>query len=280
MPIGRGEFLPAGRACAVMGVLNVTPDSFSDGGELVDVEAAVARAREMRKAGAAILDVGGESTRPGAADVDIDEELRRVVPVIRALVDRLGAIVSIDTRKAAVFRAAHEAGARILNDVSGLEDDPEMADAVGRSDASVVIMHMRGQPTTMDGLVDYEDVVASVRDDLGRRVERAEDAGIARDRIAVDPGLGFAKTHAQSLDLIRRVAELHALGLPIVAGPSRKRFVGAITGREVPRDRDVGTAALVAHLAAAGVEVVRVHAVDACVDTLRVQQALAEGLVS
>lgn len=280
MPVGRGHTLPAGGACAVMGVLNVTPDSFSDGGELEGVEAAVAAGRRMRDAGAAILDVGGESTRPGADAVPIEEELRRVVPVVRALVERIGLPVSIDTRKAEVFEAAFESGASILNDVSALTHDAELGPAAARTDAAVVLMHMRGEPSTMDELSSYDDCVRDVAAELTSCIERARSCGIDDARLAVDPGLGFAKTHEQSLDLVRRVDELHGLGLPLVVGPSRKRFVGAITGRDDPRERDAGTGALVGHLARAGVEVVRVHAVGVAVDVVRVERALAGGSVS
>ena len=261
-----------------MGVLNVTPDSFSDGGRLGDVDAVVARARQMRAAGAVILDVGGESTRPGAEPVGVDEELRRVIPAVTALVERVGLPVSVDTRKRAVFDEAWEVGASMLNDVSGLTHDPELAPFVAGTDAAVVLMHMRGDPRTMDARAGYGDCVAGVRDELRERVDAAVAAGIARERIAVDPGLGFAKTHGQSLDLVRRVSELHDLGLPLVAGPSRKRFVGEITGRSAPRERDAGTAALVGHLARAGVEMVRVHAVAPAVDVVRVERALLIGL--
>jgi len=280
MPLGRGQFLAAGGPCAVMGVLNVTPDSFSDGGELPGVDAVVARGRRMRADGACILDIGGESTRPGAEPVHVDDELRRVIPAVRALVERVGLPVSVDTTKSAVFLEAWSAGASMLNDVSGLEHDAGMAAAAAATDAAVVIMHMRGNPRTMDSLAEDGDPVLLVRDGLSDRVSRAEAAGICRSRIAVDPGLGFAKSHDQSLELVRRIAELHDLGLPLVVGPSRKRFVGAVSGREDPRDRDPATAAFVGHLAAAGVECVRVHAVASCVDTIDVQRALVEGLSS
>ncbi len=277
MPLGRGQTLATGGKCAVMGVLNVTPDSFSDGGRLTDVETVVAVGRAMRDAGAVILDVGGESTRPGAADVSVDEELRRVVPAVRALVERVGLPVSVDTRKRPVFAAAWDAGASMLNDVSALSHDPELAPFVADTDAAVVLMHMRGDPRTMDDDAAYGDCVLEVRQELSRRVAAAEAAGISRSRLAVDPGLGFAKTHVQSLELVRRVRELHDLGLPMVVGPSRKRFVGDITGRDQPRDRDAGTGALVGHLARCGVEVVRVHAVPAAVDVVNVEAALASG---
>ena len=280
MPVGCGQTLPAEGSCAVMGVLNVTPDSFSDGGVLDGVESVVAAARRMRDAGAAILDIGGESTRPGAEEVGVDEELRRVIPAIRALVERVGLKISVDTRKAAVFEAAYEAGATILNDVSALTHDPDLGPAVAATDAAVVLMHMRGEPGTMDGLASYDDCVKDVRAELEGCVMRARSFGIDDARIALDPGLGFAKTHEQSLDLVRRVDELHTLGFPLVVGPSRKRFVGVITGKDDPRQRDAGTGALVGHLARAGVEVVRVHAVSVAVDVVCVERALAGGFDS
>jgi dihydropteroate synthase len=261
-----------------MGVLNVTPDSFSDGGELADVEAVVAAGRRMRDAGACVLDVGGESTRPGAEGVPLDEELRRVVPAVRALVERVGLPVSVDTRKRPVFEEAWDAGASLLNDVSALTHDPEMGACAAETDAAVILMHMRGEPATMDSDAVYEDCVGDVRRELEDRVTLAESAGIARARLAIDPGLGFSKTHPQSLELVCRVNELHDLRLPLIVGPSRKRFVGEITGREHPRERDPGTGALVGHLARCGVEMVRVHAVQPAVDVVRVEEALAAGL--
>ncbi len=272
--LGRGRSLPPEALPAIMGILNVTPDSFSDGGALRTVDLAVQAGRRMAEEGALILDVGGESTRPGASEVTVDEELRRVVPVVRALVERVGLPVSVDTRKAAVFREAWASGASILNDVSGLAQDPEMAAAAAAAEAAVVVMHLRGTPGTMDSLAAYEDPVTDVISELGARLAAAERAGIPRARLLADPGLGFAKTAEQSWEIVRRIQEFRALGLPLVVGPSRKRFLAAATGREDPRDRDPATAVVAAHLARAGVEILRVHAVRPCADALRIARAL------
>jgi dihydropteroate synthase len=247
MPVG---FLSVGRT-AVMGVLNVTPDSFSDGGRYSTVAAAVARAREMTEEGADLIDVGGESTRPGADDVSPDEEIARTAPVIERIAS-LGVPISIDTRKAVVAKAALDAGASMVNDVSGGLFDPAMLPLVGDRRVPVVLMHMRGDPKTMDGLVSYGDVVVDVRRELAERVTAAKHAGA--EEIFIDPGLGFAKTTAQSLELLRRIDELSSLGFPLVVGPSRKRFIGGELA-----DRLEGTLAACAWCAIHDVAVVRVH---------------------
>lgn len=257
-----------------MGILNLSPDSFSDGGEILDVEGAVRAGRRMREEGAAVLDVGGESTRPGAGEVPVDEELRRIVPVVRALVERVGLPVSVDTRKSAVFAEAWAAGASMLNDVSGLWKDPEMAPLAARTEAAVVVMHLRGTPETMDLLARYRDTVEEVRRELGDAVKHALDRGIPGERLWIDPGLGFAKDAGQSWEIVRRIRAFGSLGLPLCVGPSRKRFLGAATGRTDPKDRDAATAAVVAHLAREGVAMVRVHAVAPAADAAAVARAL------
>jgi len=244
-----------------MGILNVTPDSFSDGGLYSSVPSAIAHAHRMVDEGADVIDVGGESTRPGAEEVPADEEVRRVAPVVEA-VAALGVAVSVDTRKAPVARAALDAGAIAVNDVSGGVFDPEMLPLVAERGCDVVLMHMRGSPQTMDSLVGYADVVAEVGEELSRRVAAAVAAGVARERIWLDPGLGFAKSPDQSLELLARVDVLRSLGHPVLVGPSRKRFVGHVTGGD-PADRLEGTAAAVAWCAMSGVEMVRVHDVGA-----------------
>lgn len=246
-----------GGRTAVMGVLNVTPDSFSDGGLYAGIEAASARAKEMVAEGADLLDVGGESTRPGAEDVSVDEELRRVVPVIERIA-ALGVPVSVDTRKAAVAAAAIDAGAAIVNDVSAGTYDREMLPLVAERGVDVVLMHMRGTPKTMDAEAEYTDVVTEVRRELVERVSAAQAAGVATERILVDPGLGFAKGAEESLEVVRRIDELAGIGRPLVVGPSRKRFVGHILDSPID-DRLEGTAAVVAWLASRGTDVVRVH---------------------
>lgn len=255
-----------------MGVLNVTPDSFSDGGRYVDPAAAAAHAREMARAGADIVDVGGESTRPGASPVDEAEEIARVVPVIEDLVGTLAIPLSVDTRKAAVARAAVEAGAAIVNDVSG-GADPALLHVAAGTGAGLILMHMRGEPATMAGLTEYGNVVADVRSELGARVRAALAAGVPRDRLAVDPGIGFAKNAAQSLRLLREIEAFQELGLPLVVGTSRKSFIGRVLDAGV-RDRLIGTAATVAWLAGKGVDVVRVHDVPEMSQVVRVIEAI------
>jgi dihydropteroate synthase len=250
----------------LMGVVNVTPDSFSDGGLYLDPEAAVAHGRELAEAGAEILDVGGESTRPGAEPVGEAEELRRVIPVIQGLV-AADCHVSVDTSKAAVAVAALEAGAEIVNDVTALRGDPEMASLCAERGAGVVLMHMLGEPRTMQEDPRYDDVVADVRAFLVERLEAAVAAGIDEERIWLDPGIGFGKTAAHNMELLRRLGELRDLGRPLVIGTSRKSFIGRVDGS--PADRRLGgTIASSVLAAAAGAEVLRVH------DVAEVRQAL------
>lgn len=252
-----------------MGIVNVTPDSFSDGGLYLDAEAAIAHGRELAAEGADILDVGGESTRPGAEAVSDERELERTLPVVEALAGETGAgvPVSIDTSKAAVARAALDAGAAIVNDVTALRGDPDLAELCGERGCGLVLMHMKGSPRTMQEAPIYGDVVDEVRAFLVERIEAAMSAGVAEGRIWVDPGIGFGKTVEHNLELLRRLGELRALGRPIVIGSSRKRFLGSLTGREVDGRLGGSVASNVLALAA-GAEVFRVH------DVLAVRQAL------
>jgi dihydropteroate synthase len=249
-----------------MGVLNVTPDSFSDGGRYATVDAAVARAEQMISEGAFIIDVGGESTRPGAEDVDANVEIERVVPVIERIASS-GRLVSVDTRKAVVAKAAIDAGATIVNDVSAGAYDPAMLPLIADRGVPVVLMHMRGTPQTMDQHAVYDDVARDVIGELNERVAAARDAGIEAGNVLIDPGLGFAKTPQQSLELLRRIGEIAALGFPLIVGPSRKRFVGHVLGAEVD-DRLEGSIAASLWCAMHGVAIVRVH------DVLAVRRAL------
>jgi len=242
----------------IIGIVNVTPDSFSDGGQLPSADAAIAHGERLMADGSRLLDVGGESTRPGAAAVPVSEEIARVVPVIRGLVRRGIGPVSVDTRKAEVARAALDAGAVIVNDVSGLRSDAELAGAVGDAQAGVILMHMRGTPETMDDLATYDHVAPEIAAELAALAEKAERAGIARERIAVDPGFGFAKTATQNLRLLDELASVVALGYPVAVGPSRKRFLGAATGRPV-EDRDRATAVACALAWERGARLFRVH---------------------
>jgi dihydropteroate synthase len=257
---------------AVMGVLNVTPDSFSDGGRFLDADAAVADGERMAADGAAFIDVGGESTRPGSAPVDEAEELRRVMPVIERLARRLEVPVSIDTRKPGVMRAALAAGAALVNDVGALQA-PDALDAVAASGAAVCLMHMRGEPGTMQDAPVYEDVVGEVRQFLRRRVAACEASGIARARIVIDPGFGFGKTLEHNLALLAGLQELAADGLPVLVGLSRKRMIGALTGRP-GGERLAGSLAAAVVAVQSGALIVRAHDVRETVDALSIVAAL------
>jgi dihydropteroate synthase len=259
-----------------MAVLNVTPDSFSDGGRFVEVHAAVAHARAQVDAGADIVDVGGESTRPGAARIPLAEELDRVLPVVRRLADD-GIVVSVDTMRAEVARAAVGVGARIVNDVSGGLADPQMHEFLTECDVPYVAMHWRGHSTEMDALARYGDVVADVRAELGGRLAALASAGVDLDRVVLDPGLGFAKTAAHNWALLRRLPELLELGRPVLIGASRKRFLGELLadggGPRPVDDRDAATDAVTALASFAGAWAVRVHDVRGSRDAIAVARA-------
>jgi dihydropteroate synthase len=261
----------------VMGVINVTPDSFSDGGSWFDAESAIAHGLELVEAGADILDVGGESTRPGAARVEPAEELRRVVPVVRELAAR-GIRVSVDTMRAATARAAVDAGAEIINDVSAGLADAAMVPTVAETGAVYVAMHWRGHSDRMDSLTEYADVAAEVRDELALRVEALVAAGVSGDRIILDPGLGFSKTGAQNWEVLGRLEVLGELGLPILIGASRKRFIGSLLPEGATMaERDLPTAVVSALSARAGAWGVRVHDVQATRRALDVVGAWQSG---
>ena len=258
----------------VMGIVNVTPDSFSDGGEHATTEAAIAHGLRLAEEGADVLDIGGESTRPGADAVALDEELRRVIPVIEALAQRTTLPISIDTSKPEVMRAAVAAGAGMINDVYGLRREGAL-DAAAALGVPVVLMHMLGEPRSMQEAPVYDDVVADVHRFLAERIFAAEMAGIAKSRIVVDPGFGFGKTLEHNLALLARLDRIAALGVPVMAGLSRKRSIGQLTGRDDPHARIHGSVA--AHLIAAqrGAKLVRVHDVAATVDALKVWAAVS-----
>ena len=268
-----GRILKLDRA-RVMGIVNVTPDSFSDGGAHADADAAVAHALRLAEEGADILDVGGESTRPGAGEVPVEEELRRVVPVIERLARETALPVSVDTCKPEVMRAAVAAGAGMINDVRALEAEGAL-DAAAALGVPVVLMHMRGQPRSMQDAPHYDDVVAEVHRYLAERIFAAELAGIAKKNLVVDPGFGFGKTTAHNIELLARLERFAELGVPVLAGLSRKRSIGELTGRGVPAERVAGSVA--AHLVAVqrGARIVRVHDVAATVDALKVWEAVA-----
>jgi dihydropteroate synthase len=279
-PNRRVTGLPELDRCGVMGVVNVTPDSFSDGGRYFEPQAAIEHGIELLSAGVDYLDVGGESTRPGALRVPVEEELRRIIPVIKALAQK-GAIISVDTMRAQVARAAVEAGARIVNDVSGGQADPEMIPFVASAEVPYILMHWRGHSVDMNSRAVYGDVVAEVRRELAEHVQRAVSGGIAADRIVLDPGLGFAKTAVHDWALVGHLDALHSLGRPLLIGPSRKRFLGRLLAgpdgepRPAP-DRDVATIALAALVAAHGAWAVRVHAAAEAIDAVRVAAAVGD----
>ena len=261
----------------VMGILNVTPDSFSDGGLYLDVDAAVDHALRMVQEGADIIDVGGESTRPGAEPVPADEEMRRVLPVIERLTAQTDVTISIDTYKSSVAREALKAGACIVNDISGLRFQPEIAAVAADANAYLVIMHSVHTPATMQVNPRYDDVVAEVKSFLGRQSLAAQQSGVPRERIIIDPGIGFGKTVEHNLELLRHLPELAELGYPVLVGVSRKSFIGAILGGAVPSERLEGTIAAVALSIAGGARVVRVHDVGPVVKAVRVADAVLKG---
>jgi len=255
-----------------MGILNLTPDSFSDGGKNTD---AIAAAFALHEAGADIIDIGGESTRPGAEPVLPEEEQRRILPTIKTLA-RAGLCISVDTRNAATMEAALDARATIINDVSALRHDPASAPLLANHTCPVILMHMRGTPQTMMHHATYTDVVAEVRAELAERVAEAEQAGIARHRITIDPGFGFAKTAEQSLELLRSLPELHALGLPILIGASRKSFIAHACGASKVANRLPGSLAAALFAASQGAHILRIHDVSETRQAVRVWQNLTQ----
>ena len=266
--------LISGHGPVLMGVLNVTPDSFSDGGEFLDPDKAVVRAVSLLDEGALIVDIGGESTRPGSEPVSSDEELRRVMPVLREILAiRPEAIVSIDTYRASTAEVALDAGARIVNDVTAL-GDPRMAGVVAERGCSIVLMHMRGEPKSMQQDPRYEDVVREVRDFLARRTERALRAGVEEDNIVIDPGIGFGKTLEHNLTLLNRLDTLVEFGFPVLIGASRKSFLGKIVGSGSPKDRLFGTVATNVIAYEQGVSLFRVHDVRANKEALAIAAAI------
>jgi dihydropteroate synthase len=264
-----------GKRTYIMGILNVTPDSFSDGGQYFDLESAIAQGQKLVAEGADVLDIGGQSTRPGATIVPLAEELRRVIPVVKALAALVNVPISIDTTRSVVAAEALAAGATWVNDVSGGTDDPELLPVVARSGATVVLMHRRGNPQTMQSLTDYEDLVGEVHEFLARQRDKAQQLGITQ--IILDPGIGFAKNTEQNVTLLRELSRFRDLNCPLLVGPSRKSFIGHILNQPDPQQRVWGTAAACCAAIAHGADMVRVHDVAAIRQVVQVADAIWRG---
>lgn len=273
MKLRDGTAMVLGTRTVVVGVLNITPDSFSDGGRNFEPARAIDRALEMESEGADIIEVGGESTRPGSARIPVDEELSRIVPVLTALAGRVRVPIAIDTYKSEVAEAAVALGASIINDVSALRFDPGVADVAARERVVLVLMHMRGEPATMQKIPPSPDIFAEIESDLTTAVGVAESRGVERNHIVVDPGIGFGKTLEQNLAIINHLDRFESLGLPLMIGTSRKTFIGRLTGRP-EGDRLTGTAASVAAAILRGAHIVRVHDVKQIVEVARITDAI------
>jgi dihydropteroate synthase len=269
----RGRRFTLGPATWLMGIVNVTPDSFSDGGAFLDEDRAVEHALSLACEGADVLDIGGESTRPGSLPVTEEEEIRRVLPVIQRLRPKTGVLLSVDTTKSAVARAALEAGADIVNDTSGLRADPAMAPLIARSEAAVVLMHMKGVPRTMQDAPRYDDLFGEIKDFLRHRIREAQTAGIAPERIIVDPGIGFGKTVEHNLALLKGLDAFQDLGRPVCVGFSRKAFIGRVLGLP-PGERLEGTIAAAVISVSRGAQILRVHDVGAVAKAVRMAEAI------
>lgn len=270
----RGQSFPWGVRSYLMGILNVTPDSFSDGGEFDSLDSAIAQGAKIVKSGGDIIDVGGQSTRPGAAQISLDEELNRVLPIIQALRKQLDTPISIDTTRAEVAKAAVKAGADIVNDISGATFDEAMLSVVAELGVPIILMHIRGNPETMQKLTDYQDLVGEIYQFFERQIAVAVEAGIARSQIIIDPGIGFAKNYEQNLELLRRLGEFRSLNAPILIGVSRKSFLGHILNKANPKERIWGTAAACSAAIAAGADIIRVHDLSEMYDVCRVADAI------
>jgi len=272
--IGEDAALELGRKTAVVGVLNVTPDSFSDGGLYYDAGAAIDRALEIEAQGADIIEVGAESTRPGARPLEAGVELARIVPVLKGLASQVRIPIAVDTYKSQVARVAIELGAQIINDITALRFDPALAQVAAAAQASLVLMHMRGTPETMQQLDPSPDILAEIERDLAAAAGHAAAAGIKAGRILLDPGIGFGKTLEQNLEIVNNLGRLSKMGYPLMVGPSRKGFIGKLTGQP-ESERQFGTAAAVAAAVLKGAHLVRVHDVKQIVDVVRVADAIA-----
>lgn len=270
----QGSSFHWGERTYLMGVLNVTPDSFSDGGEFNTPSAALAQAQRLVEAGADIIDIGGQSTRPGAEQISLEEELRRVLPIVQAVRSVLSVPISVDTTRASVAHRAIEAGADMINDISGGTFDPEMLPVVAQLQVPLVLMHIRGTPQTMQQRTDYQDLIGEIYEFLERQVAAAIKAGIERSHLIIDPGIGFAKTAEQNLEILRQLPRFRSLGVPILVGVSRKSFIGRILNRPDPKARVWGTAAACCAAIAGSADILRVHDVPEMYDVCRVGDAI------
>jgi len=274
----RGRSFEWGKRTYLMGVLNITPDSFSDGGEFNTPSAALAQAQQLVASGADIIDVGGESTRPGASGISLEEELVRVLSVLQVIRQEISVPISVDTTRASVAKAAVIAGADMVNDISGATFDPDMLPTVAHLGVPIVLMHIRGTPQTMQKLTDYQDLAGEIYQFLESRILAALASGIDQSQIVIDPGIGFAKTYSQNLELFRRLPIFHSLGCPILVGPSRKGFIGQILNQPNPKSRVWGTAAACCAAISAGADILRVHDVKEMHDVCRVADAIFRGV--
>ncbi|WP_204104448.1 MULTISPECIES: dihydropteroate synthase [Spirulina sp. CCY15215] len=270
----RGRSFVWGERTFLMGILNVTPDSFSDGGEFNNIDAALTQARLMESSGADIIDIGGQSTRPGSVQISLQEELDRTIAIIEGLRSHSSIPISIDTTRSQVAKAAIAAGADIVNDISGGTFDEEMFPVVAKLGIPYILMHLRGTPETMQTLTDYDDVVGEISRFFAEQIEKAVKAGIARSHLMLDPGIGFGKTYSQNIEIFQRLPEFQSLNLPVLVGPSRKSFIGHFLGKKNPKERIWGTAAACCSAIASGCDVLRVHDVSQIADVCRLSDQI------
>ena len=264
-----------GKRPYLLGILNITPDSFSDGGQFNELQAAIAQAEYMIDNGADIIDIGGQSTRPGAEKISVQEEFNRVIPVIKAIRQQFSIPISVDTTRATIAQDAIAAGADLINDISGGTFDPEMFSVAANLDVPIILMHMRGTPQTMQQMTDYQDLVADIIDFLSHQIQNAIACGVRESKIIIDPGIGFAKTPEQNIELLRRLSEFKALKVPILVGTSRKSFIGKIINQPEPQKRVWGTAATCCSAIMSGADILRVHDVAEIYDVSRVTDTIS-----
>jgi dihydropteroate synthase len=270
----RNQCFAWGQQTYLMGVLNITPDSFSDGGDYNNLDAALDRAQALVNGGATLLDIGGQSTRPGATPISPEAELERVIPIIKTIRKSLNVPISVDTTRAMIAQQAIRAGADLVNDISGGTFDPEMLSTVAQLEVPMILMHIRGTPETMQQLTDYDDLVGEIRQVLSERIVAAEEAGIARSRLIIDPGIGFGKTYEQNLELLQQLHQFQSLGVPLLVGTSRKSFIGKIINQDDPKKRVWGTAATCCAAIAQGADILRVHDLPEMWEVSRVADAI------